>query len=97
MFKYAQIDIETGRCLGVSYLSGEVEADNMIPLSEEDDVKPNDTYEDGVWIPAPPPEPVEPTPDRIAQLEAENAALKSRMTDMEMFAADILMGMGGGV
>ena len=81
MPKYAQIDVTTGRCIGISYLSGEVEAENMIPLTDED-VKPNDTYANGVWTPAPPPEPVEPQPDRIAQLEAENTDLNLQVIDL---------------
>jgi hypothetical protein len=82
MFKYAQID-ETGRCISISYLAGEEESENLIPLTDEENVNPGDTYEDGVWTPAPPPEPVEPGPDRIAQLEAENAELKSRVSFTE--------------
>lgn len=81
MPKYAQIDISTGRCIGVSYLSGEVEADDMIPLTDEA-VNPNDTYANGVWTPSPPVI-IEPQPDRVAILEAENADLKSRVSSTE--------------
>lgn len=96
MFRYAQID-GTGRCIAISNLSGEVKADNMILLTDEDNVKILDKYVNGVWNPGPPPPPPPPTPDqiKIAQLEAENTDLKSRMDDMEMFAADIIS--GGGV
>ena len=44
-------------------------------------------------------EPLPPQPesdsDKLARLETENTNLKSRMTDLEMFAADIIA--GGGV
>ncbi len=68
MFKYAQIDFSTGRCISVSFLSGEVEAGDMIPLTDEDNVNPNDIFENGVWIPAPPPEPVSPLELKLAEL-----------------------------
>ena len=44
-------------------------------------------------------EPLPPTPpteaEKITQLEAENAILKSRLTDVELFIADVIS--GGGV
>jgi hypothetical protein len=56
MPRYAQID-GTGKCFAVSFLSGEVESDDMIPLSDTDDVAPGDTYQDGVWTKYVPPAP----------------------------------------
>ncbi|MEI7027914.1 hypothetical protein [Paenibacillus sp. y28] len=49
MFKYAQIDLNTGFCVGVSYLSGEVKAAHMLPLTEGQDVQPGDIFMDGEW------------------------------------------------
>lgn len=101
MFKYAQIDLESGRCVSVSYLSGEIEAEHMLPLTEEEDVQPGDILQgDGTWLrPAPPPPPVPgPTPeDRIAQLEAINAELNGRVEASEsaiLALMDVLMGGG---
>lgn len=78
MIKYAQIDLSTGVCISVSYLSDEVDAAHLIPLSETDDVQPCDIYDSESWIrpePEPIPEP-EPSPnERIEQLEAETAEL----------------------
>lgn len=97
IFRYAQIDLETGKCVSVSYLAGEEIADHMIRIAADLDIKIGDIYVNGVWNPSPPPPPRPPTADqiRIAQLEAENTDLKSRMDDMEMFAAEIIS--GGGV
>ena len=39
MYRYAQIDISTGIVVGDSYLSGEVELENMIPISDGFDLK----------------------------------------------------------
>ncbi|MDR6883105.1 hypothetical protein [Bacillus sp. 3255] len=86
MFKYGQIDLATGVCVSVSHLSGEVVADHMIPLTEEDNVNPGDIYSNGSWTPAPPPEPVDPqpTPDqiKIAQLEQETINLMLALTQV---------------
>ncbi|GGF88567.1 hypothetical protein [Paenibacillus abyssi] len=80
MFKYAQIDAATGRCVSVSYLSGEIESTNMIPLTEADDVKPGDIRNaDGTWTR---PAPVPPQPSRIDQLEADNLTLMEAVADL---------------
>ncbi|MDD9266044.1 hypothetical protein ACFPES_03260 [Paenibacillus sp. GCM10023248] len=48
MFRYAQIDIETGVCISVSLLSGEFVADHMIPLFKwVDKEQPGEPDEDG--------------------------------------------------
>lgn len=88
MHKYAQIDIDTGVCISVSYLSGEVEADHMIPLTNDQDVQPGDIYRaaDGTWTRPEPQSVPEPEPslqDRITQLETENTALKDRVEATE--------------
>ena len=46
MIRYAQIDIETGIVISDSYLSGEVEAENLIQIEEDFDLT-NKKYENG--------------------------------------------------
>lgn len=64
MFRYAQID-DTGNVISDSYLSGEVKADNMIPISDDFDLT-NKKYVNGEWVEYTP-EPIEsePTTDEI--------------------------------
>lgn len=96
MFKYAQIDLETGRCVSISYLSAVIDGDHILPLTEKDDVLPGDIYTDGAWT-HPEQEPI-PDPglsaiERIEQLEAENAGLAQnqiRFDQMEQAQADLL-------
>ena len=47
MYRYAQID-KNGYIVSDSYLSGEVTADNMIPVSDDFDLT-NKRYVDGEW------------------------------------------------
>lgn len=69
MYRYAQIDIETGIVVSDSHLSGIVEADNMIPISEDFDLT-NKKYVDGEWVEyEPEPQPVEPTEEELFQAE----------------------------
>lgn len=49
MIRYAQIEIESGIVVSDSYLSGEVEAENMIRIDEDFDLT-NKKYVDGKWI-----------------------------------------------
>lgn len=53
--RYAQID-DNGICIGVSDLSGEVDAPHMIPIGPEDNPIGH-TWENGEWIAPPPPPP----------------------------------------
>ena len=48
MYRYAQID-SNGHVVSDSHLSGEVKADNMIPVSENFDLL-NKKYVDGSWL-----------------------------------------------
>lgn len=81
MPRYAQIDNHTSKCICVSILAGEVEAEYMIPLNDEADVQPDDVYKDGEWI-RPEPKPLyEPGPtkaERLTALETENELLKAQ-------------------
>lgn len=64
MFRYAQID-ENGYIVSDSYLSGEVNADNMISIDKDFDLT-NKKYVNGEWVEYTP-EPIEsePTTDEI--------------------------------
>lgn len=70
MPKYAQIDLTTGAVQGISFLSGEVIADHMILLTEDQDVDLWDVYVDGVWHPAPTPEPVSAQELKLKELNS---------------------------
>lgn len=61
MYRYAQID-SNGYIVSDSYLSGEVTADNMIPISEDFDLS-NKKYVDGSWV--------EYTPEPATEVLAE--------------------------
>lgn len=101
MYKYAQINIETKRCIGVSCLSGEIKAEHMLLLTDDDDVQPGDIYSDGEWTrpePEPLPEPGPTAEERIESLEAENARLvlelaqnQIRFDQMEQAQAALLL------
>lgn len=74
MYRYAQIT-DSGYVVGDSYLSGEVDYPNMIPISDDFDLT-NKRYVDGKWesyTPVPPPE---PQPSEIEKL-------KARVTEIE--------------
>lgn len=94
MYRYAQID-ETGLCVSVSQLSGEVISDHMLPLDPDDDVRPGYIWDGEKWTrPEPPP----PPPDPLALLEEENALLalelaqtKIRLDQAEQEQAELLL------
>lgn len=94
MYRYAQID-ETGLCVSVSQLSGEVISDHMLPLDPDDDVRPGDIWDGEKWTrPEPPP----PSPDPLALLEEENALLalelvqtQLRLDQVEQEQSDLLL------
>lgn len=47
MIKYAQLDT-TGKCVGISYLSGEVKSDLLVPLKDDENYL-GWTYSKGKW------------------------------------------------
>lgn len=75
MYRYAQIDIDTGIVVGDSYLSGEVNLENMIPISDDFDLK-NKKYVDGEWV-AYSPKPIE---EPITQEEVNATILLNQAT-----------------
>lgn len=78
--RYAQI-ADSGYVISDSYLTGEIELPDMIPISDDFDLT-NKKYVGGKWesyTPAPPPEPqpseMEILKEQVAELQAQNAAL----------------------
>lgn len=85
MYKYAQIDSEN-ICFAVSYLSGEIIADDMIRLSAEDEPL-GKKYNNGIWEELPPqPEP-EPEQSQLDRIEANIQSLMASGS-----ALDVLLG-----
>jgi hypothetical protein len=72
---YAQLD-ENNICIGVSQLSGKVEATSMITLEQYDISLLGKQYVNGEWINVPQPEP-EPQP-------TEQEILMQTLADMEL-------------
>lgn len=73
--RYAQID-ETGICFAESYLSGEVKADDMILLTENEPSPLGKRYVNGVWEEVP----QEPTP----YIESDTEILMQSIADIEL-------------
>lgn len=82
VFRYAQIDTITGKCIGVSFLSGLVVMEGLIELSDTDEVKLGDTYADGVWTPVP----TVPPPD-----DPTNAELQGQITTLQTESVDTML------
>lgn len=74
---YAQLD-ENSICIGVSQLSGEVNAPNMILLESYDASLLGKKYNNGTWEDVPQPEP-EPTSQ-----DAINAEILKMLNDLQL-------------
>ena len=79
MIRYAQIDLDTGMVVSDSYLSGEVEAENMIQIEEGFDLT-NKRYVDGNWV--------EYVPESN---ETENSKNETEISDAELIQAEMLL------
>lgn len=79
LIRYAQIDLDTGMVVSDSYLSGEVEAENMIQIEESFDLT-NKRYIDGNWI--------EYVPESN---ETENNNNETEISDAELIQAEMLL------
>ena len=89
MYRYAQIDIDTGLVVSNSYLSGIVYAENMIPIEEDFDLT-NKKYVDGEWVEYTP-EPVpEPEPSQLDRIEA--AVSKSQQDIIDAYTLELVEG-----
>lgn len=64
---YAQLDMNNV-CVGLSQLSGEVQAPNMLQIEHYDTTLVGKKYENGVWVEVPP-EPVIPIPEEPTNTE----------------------------
>lgn len=79
MIRYAQIDIKTGIVISDSYLSGEVEAENMIQIEEGFDLT-NKRYIYGNWV------------EYVHESnETENSKNETEISDAERIQAEILL------
>jgi len=73
--RYAQID-ENGICFADSYLSGEVHADDMIPLNANEVSPLGKKYNDGVWI--------EVEQAQLPQQENDTEIIMQSITELEL-------------
>lgn len=99
MYRYAQINVETGTIEGDSHLSGQVDRPNLIPISNNFDLS-NKKYVNGEWIicePEPEPEP-EPTEQEIinAEILLNQAEILSNQNATDEVLAEILLNQIGG-
>lgn len=86
--RYAQITDE-GYVVSDSYLNGEVEHPNMIPIPEDFDLT-NKKYVGGKWesyTPAPPPE---PQPSEVEKLKARVTEIENGQNAMISGAQDVV-------
>lgn len=86
MIRYAQIDIKTGLVISDSYLSGEVEAENMIQIEEDFDLT-NKRYIDGNWIEYVP----ESNETENDKNETENNENDTEFSETERIQAEMLL------
>ena len=99
-YYYAQLN-ETGLCVGLSDLSGEVTADNMILLESYDLTVLGKKYENGVWVETPAEVPeeepaTEPTETQPSNTEIKNLLLEVKEQNlilMEAFAESVEAGL----
>lgn len=96
MYRYAQIDLDRGTCIGVSVLSGKIDTERMILLENDSDVQLGDIYTDGTWErlePEPSPEPKPSAEDRFTAIATENSLLRAQnqaLSNRADFIEDII-------
>lgn len=97
---YAQLDMNNV-CVGVSQLSGEVQAPNMLQIEHYDTTLMGKKYENGVWVELPPaPEPIpEPTEEEIVQAELllNQLLMQEQLNSIDEVNAQILLNTMGGL
>lgn len=107
MFRYAQIDIKTGKVVSDSYLSNKVNAEHMIPITENFDLT-NKKYINGEWTDYEP-EPIVLKPTQLDRIEEQQLItmeamaymyeenLTNRINDMEVQATiyEEILALGG--
>lgn len=99
MYCYAQLS-EENICVGVSQLSGEVIADNMIPLEFYDSSLIGKRYQNGLWEDIPVEEMPEPEPTEQELITAEvllgQAEILTNQEKIDKTLAEILLNQVGG-
>lgn len=100
MIRYAQINTKTGIVTVDSYLSGEVEAENMIRIDEDFDLT-NKKYENGKWVEyVPKVSEIEETVSN-EEIQAETllnqAEIISKQNEHDEILAELLLGQQKGV
>lgn len=97
---YAQLDMNN-ICTGISQLSGEVQAPNMLQIEHYDITLMGKKYENGVWVELPPePMPVpEPTEEEIVQAELllNQLLMQEQLNSIDEVNAQILLNTMGGM
>ena len=69
MYRYAQINTDTGSVIADSYLSGEVDYPYMIPIADDFDLK-NKTYINNKWVEGKLESKSEPQPTQLDEIQA---------------------------
>ena len=96
-YYYAQLD-ETGLCVGLSDLSGEVTAGNMVSIESYDLSVLGKKLENGTWVEVPKEEPAA----GLVETQPSNAEIKNLLLEvkeqnlilMEAFAESVEAGLG---
>lgn len=100
MIRYAQINTKTGIVTVDSYLSGEVEAENMIRIDEDFDLT-NKKYENGKWVEyVPKVSEIEETVSNEeiqAEILLNQAEIISKQNEHDEILAELLLGQQKGV
>ena len=97
---YAQLDMNN-ICVGLSQLSGEVQAPNMLQIENYDTTLMGKKYENGVWVEVPPePMPIpEPAEEEIVQAELllNQLLMQEQLNSIDEVNAQILLNTMGGM
>lgn len=100
MIRYAQINTKTGIVTVDSYLSGEVEAENMIRIDEDFDLT-NKRYIDGNWVEYVPKvseiEEIVSNEEIQAEILLNQAEIISKQNEHDEILAELLLGQQKGV
>jgi len=94
---YAQLDMNN-ICVGISQLSGEVQAENMLQIEYYDTTLIGKKYENGVWVEVP----ILPTPiptEEIIQAEMllNQVLMQEQLNTIDGVNAQILLNTIGGI
>ena len=97
---YAQLD-SNNVCIGLSQLSGEVQAENMLQIEYYDTTLIGKKYENGVWVELPPVPTPTPTPTEEEIIQAEillnQVLMQEQLNTIDGVNAQILLNTIGGI